>query len=275
MSFSSVFPNTPSSTPPPSTIKTSSSAHRRGIQPQQRDDTPPELRPVLLHMHDASHFLPSSRFYCRPPPYEDNRLRRTNCDEDNEGEESDRGKSNLSRFPEDCKVGRVDVLKRFGDIAALSSVANSNRDNKPGCTTADIANLEKGDERAINNNIHTSPTSNGLDRASETRWQTYLPLLALEKCYGEKFRATNCGIVPQLLGNGQAMLSSVQDITSFISGVASDNYLDGNCDEDEAFFEVANEWMELTIAREEEVMSSEFEEMTSSALDDVYVYLDL
>ena len=225
-------------------------------------------------MHDASHFLPSSRFY-QAPPYEDNRLRRTNCGEEfqNEreaSESSERGESNLSCFPEDCKAERVDVLKRFGEIAALS-VANSNQDNKPGCTTADIVNLKKGDEHA-RNSVHISPIGNGLDSASETHRQT---LLSREKSYGEKFRAMTCGTVPQLLGNGQAMLSSVQDITSLISGVASHTYLDGNCDEDEAFFEVANEWMELTIAREEEVMSSEFEEMTSSTLDDVYVYLDL
>ena len=69
------------------------------------------------------------------------------------------------------------------------------------------------------------------------------------------------------------MLSSVQDITSLINDAAAPNYSIGNGASDgEPFFEVANEWSELTIAREEEVTSSEFEEITSPS-DDLHVYI--
>lgn len=143
-------------------------------------------------------------------------------------------------------------MSRFGKIATLT-VTNSNRDGQKTTTGA-----ENGEEEIFSNCFEKRPHSS-----------YYYPC--------EKIGTTLCGTSPHILVNGEAMLSSVQDITSLIDDVAGHTHQDVKCmgKEEEAFFEVANEWAELSIAREEEVMSSEFEEMTSPQLDDIYVCLDI
>ena len=74
------------------------------------------------------------------------------------------------------------------------------------------------------------------------------------------------------LWNGQRLnqVNSNTDNQSTVmtSSVDSDHthYLKTADDENDCFFEVNSDWMELTIAREEEVTSSLFDEMTSSSL---------
>ena len=208
-------------------------------------------------MHDPSLFLPSSKFH-RPPIYSDNRFRRTNCGEEDEEEKNHEKltKSNFSHVTENPKIHKMDgldILSRFGKIATLS-VTNSNRDGQKTTTGA-----ENGEEELFGSCFEKRPHSS-----------YYYPC--------EKIGTTLYRTSPHILVNGEAMLSSVQDITSLIDNVAGHTHQDVKCmgeEEEEAFFEVSNEWAELSIAREEEVMSSEFEEMTSPQLDDIYVYLDI
>ena len=71
----------------------------------------------------------------------------------------------------------------------------------------------------------------------------------------------------EIIGNGHTLLSSVQEITSLINDVTDHAHFVGDGGDGNAtFFEVTGESMELTIAREEEVMSSEMEEMMSLEL---------
>ena len=218
-------------------------------------------------MHDPSLLLPTSQFH-KPTSYENNRFRHTCCcgDEDGECESSEREESN-SCFAEENKDG--EVVEKFSKIEA-PSVVNGNQE-KPGMGVEFGKSLSFEKVNVYETNGSTSQLSNVLDSGVQINCGT--TSYTQEKGHKEKFATATNDNAATIIGNGQVMLSSTHNITSLINDVADHTHLDGGVahdeDDDELLLEIANEWLELTIAREEEVMSSKFEEMTSSILDDL------
>ena len=234
----------------------------------RREEIPPELRPVMKHMHDPSHFLPSSQLY-ETPSYDDNRMRHRFTDEYARDSKSEKTTTkpvplNGKKLDNTCRnlphlaKGFVDIVDRFDTISALSDTNSQNFERGTPIFEPSAQNIFTGREKI--------PQKRCLNMQATDQQQSF-------SCYNRnKMDRDMEKICPEIV-NGQAMLSSVQDITSLINGVADHaSYIGNGVNCEGTFFEVANEWMELTIAREEEVTSSEFEEMTSSLLDDVHVY---
>ena len=206
----------------------SSSKQKR---PRFREEhIPPALRPVLTHMHDPSHFLPSSKFYDAPPyVHRADRVRTVdgtidahsvrNTENDVIGKQTRNG---VKKHPK-CRYFSEEVLtdsnsspQMLRHSPLLSQIhlaqphtqtrANLNHSNN---NTANITSSKKDNLRLIRSSSNTLPPS------SPSR--------------------------------------GVSDHTPSTSVM----------DEEASLFEVSTDCMKLSIAREEEVVSSLFDDVAS------------
>ena len=223
-------------------------------------------------MHDPSFFIPSSHYH-NAPSYFDNRMRHCINEDYSEDDDDDSttrltiNLKNIRRQKSACNssqhcVNKADtIFRRLSKISALT-MANGKNFNDSGTI------LEPSNKEAK------------MLGAKCVRVQEQQSPFARE----DEFLREVDNLNTEIIGNGHTLLSSVQDITSLINNVTDHAHFVGDDGDGNAtFFEVTGESMELTIAREEEVMSSEMEEMmsleldkiTSSFTDEVYVYTDI
>ena len=190
---------------------------------------PPALRPVLTHMNDPSHFLPSSKFYSVPP-----------------------------------YTHTVDRERSIDDTIEPQSVKNASDDDVTG---GEKNRFGSGLESCTS---HCSGKLTDMYTNSSPQLPRHLQHPSqphFTQAHTQRTRAnlshSNGDVTSGSNKDHFRHLTQSSSMTSPIVGVSDHTPSTSTCDEQSLLFEVGSDTMKLSIAREEEVTSSLFEDMAS------------